>query len=137
MDQEPGRRCVLAGAGALGVIAAGGCAASGGATEKPTLPESVKGKVVARTSEIPVGGGKVIAADKIVITQPVKGRYKAFSAVCTHQGCTVGEPKGGVIECPCHGSAFSAADGSVKQGPAESPLTAYTATVTGDGIVVS
>ena len=137
MDQEPGRRYVLAGAGVLGVVAVSGCAAGGGTTETPTVPESVKGKVIAQTSEVPVGGGKVVEADKIVITQPAKGRYKAFSAVCTHQGCTVGEVKDGVIACPCHGSEFSAADGSVKRGPAGKPLTAFTATVKGDGIAVS
>ena len=137
MDQEPGRRYVLAGSGALGVVAVSGCAASGGGTETPAVPESVKGKVIAKTSVVPVGGGKVVEADKIVLTQPAKGRYKAFSAVCTHQGCTVGEVKDGVIACPCHGSEFSAADGSVKRGPADKPLTAFTATVKGDGITVA
>lgn len=138
MDQgEPGRRGVLAGAGALGLVAVGGCAAGGGATKKPTVPEAIKGKVIARTSEIPVGGGTIISAHKIVVTQPEKGTYKAFTAVCTHQGCTVGKVENGVIECPCHGSEFSAADGSVKQGPADAPLAAFRVTVKGDGIAVS
>lgn len=134
---EPGRRCVLAGAGALGLVTVGGCAAGGGGTEKPALPDAIKGKVVARISEVPVGGGTIISAHKIVVTQPKKGTYKAFTAVCTHQGCTVGEIKDGVIQCPCHGSEFSIADGSVKQGPADAPLASYQVTVKGDGITVA
>lgn len=138
MDQrEPGRRGVLTGAGALGLVAVGGCAGGGGGTRKPALPDAIKGKVIARTSEIPVGGGKIISAHKIVVTQPTKGTYKAFTAVCTHQGCTVGEITGGVIQCPCHGSEFSVADGSVKQGPADAPLASYKVTVKGDGITVA
>lgn len=138
MDQrEPGRRGVLTGAGALGLVAVGGCAGGGGGARKPALPDAIKGKVIARTSEIPVGGGKIISAHKIVVTQPTKGTYKAFTAVCTHQGCTVGEITGGVIQCPCHGSEFSVADGSVKQGPADAPLASYKVTVKGDGITVA
>lgn len=138
MDQgEPGRRGVLAGAGALGLVAVGGCASEGGGTEKATVPDAIKGKVIARTSEIPVGGGKIISAHKIVVTQPTRGTYKAFTAVCTHQGCTVGEIKDGVIECPCHGSEFSVGDGSVKQGPADAPLASFPVTVKGDGIAMA
>lgn len=133
---EPGRRGVLAGAGVLGVIAVGGCAAGGG-TEKATVPDAIKGKVIAKTSEIPVGGGKIISEHKVVITQPTKGQYKAFTAVCTHQHCTVGEIEKDVIECPCHGSRFSIADGSVKAGPADQALPAFKVTVKGDGIAVS
>lgn len=138
MDQgEPARRGVLAGTGALGLVAVGGCAAGGGGTRRTTVPDALKGKVVAKTSEIPVGGGTIISADKIVVTQPEKGTYKAFTAVCTHQGCIVGEVKDGVIACPCHGSEFSAADGSVKRGPATAPLASVPVTVKGDGITVS
>ena len=79
------------------------------------------GQPLAATADVAVGGG-VIVADKYVITQPVKGEFKAFSAICTHQGCPVGEVTGGQIVCPCHGSAFSIEDGSVVNGPAESPL---------------
>jgi len=134
---EPGRRGVLAGAGVLGVLAVGGCATGGGGPEKATVPDAIKGKVIAKTSEIPVGGGKIISEHKIVVTQPKKGEFKAFTAVCTHQHCTVGEVQKGVIECPCHGSEFSVADGAVKQGPAERPLPAFKVTVKGDGITVS
>jgi Rieske Fe-S protein len=89
---------------------------------------------LAKTADIPVGGGKILAAKKIVVTQPAAGQFKAFSATCTHQGCTVGEVSGGLIICPCHNSRFRIADGSVADGPATSPLPPVAITVTGDTI---
>ncbi|HEY3685479.1 MAG TPA: Rieske (2Fe-2S) protein [Streptosporangiaceae bacterium] len=138
----PARRNVIAGAGAagvgaLGVIALAGCGAGGGTKPEPSVPARLKGKVIAKTSDVPVGGGTILTDDKIVVTQPAKGDFKAFTAVCTHQGCTVGDVQKGVIQCPCHGSEFSAKDGSVKQGPASRPLAEFTVKVVGDGITVS
>ena len=65
------------------------------------------------------------------------GQFKAFTAVCTHQGCIVATVANGTIDCPCHGSKFSAADGSVVNGPATSPLAPVTITVHGTSIVES
>jgi Rieske Fe-S protein len=92
------------------------------------------GNVLAKTTDIPVGGGKIIDAEKVVVTQPAKGTFKCFSAICTHAGCTVSSVSNGVISCPCHGSRFSAVDGSVKGGPAPAPLAAKKVTVQGDSI---
>ena len=39
---------------------------------------------------VPVGGGVILTKDEVVVTQPEAGTFKAFSAVCTHQGCLVG-----------------------------------------------
>jgi len=91
--------------------------------------------VLASTGDIPVGGGKVLAAKKIVITQPKAGSFDAFTAVCTHQGCIVGDVAGGTINCPCHGSKFSITDGSVVNGPATSPLAPVSVKVQGTSIV--
>ncbi|MFI0368741.1 Rieske (2Fe-2S) protein [Actinomadura sp. 1N219] len=127
-----GRRTVLCGAGVAGAAALVGC---GGDEEKSA--QELKGKEVAKAADVPVGGGKVNAAEKIVVTQPSQGVFKAFTAVCTHQGCTVGGVSNGVITCDCHGSEFKIADGSVQRGPAEKPLKEYPAQVKGGGIVVS
>ncbi|MFF3660793.1 Rieske (2Fe-2S) protein [Streptomyces olivochromogenes] len=92
------------------------------------------GTVLAKTSDIPEGGGKVFEAQGVVVTQPTAGQYKAFSSKCTHQGCAVKGIADNVITCPCHNSQFSATDGSVKKGPATQPLAAANITVDGDSI---
>lgn len=95
------------------------------------------GSALAKTSEIPVGGGKVFADQKVVVTQPTAGRFQGFSAVCTHQGCTVSDVSGGTINCPCHGSRFHVADGSVAAGPAVSPLPSKPVKVSGSEITLA
>jgi Rieske Fe-S protein len=57
-----------------------------------------------------------------VVTQPDAGNFKAFSAICTHLGCLVSKVSDGAIYCPCYGSTFNIADGSVIIGPATQPL---------------
>ena len=86
---------------------------------------------------MPVGGGKIYKGEKVVVTQPTEGDFKAFSAVCTHQQCVVTEIVGEDIDCKCHGSKFSIKDGSVVNGPANKPLEALKATVSGEDITVS
>ena len=80
------------------------------------------GRALVRTSQVPVGGGVVIAGRKVVVTQPRRGRFRVFSAVCTHQGCLVNDVEGGRIHCPCHGSEFAIGDGRAVAGPASSSL---------------
>jgi len=72
--------------------------------------------------EIPVGGGMIFRAARVVVTQPTRGQYHAFSAICTHVGCIVNQVTSGTIDCPCHGSRFKITDGAVVAGPAPSPL---------------
>ena len=90
---------------------------------------------LASTSDVPVGGGKILADKKIVITQPKSGEFHGFSAVCTHAGCIVGTVSGGTINCPCHGSRFSITNGSVVNGPAPSPLPPVGIKVQGTSII--
>jgi Rieske Fe-S protein len=85
-------------------------------------------------ADIPVGGGVVFADQKVVVTQPTKGDFKAFTAVCTHQGCVVSNVADGTINCPCHASKFSIEDGSVQSGPAPSALGTVDVTVKGGEI---
>lgn len=99
----------------------------------PTVVAS--GTELTPTSAVPVGGGTILDGVKTVVTQPVKGTYKAFSAVCTHGGCLVTSIESGQIVCPCHQSHYSIADGSVISGPAPSPLPATPVTRRGSMIV--
>jgi len=146
------RRGVLAGAGVTGLAAAvsacglldgnngdnAGNGAPAAATAAPHAPSASGGGAGAgalgATSEIPVGGGKVFASAKVVVTQPAAGQFKGFSAICTHAQCTVDQVSNGTIDCPCHGSQFSVKDGSVISGPASSPLPAAAIKVSGTSI---
>jgi Rieske Fe-S protein len=151
----PARRTVVAAAGVTGLAVA--LTACGGSDDKSSSstsgaqdnsnPASTAttggggsaaagsgGTALAKTSDIPEGGGKVFADQGVVVTQPSAGTFKAFSSKCTHAGCAVKDISDGVINCPCHGSQFSATDGSVKKGPATQPLPAAKITVSGDEI---
>lgn len=128
---------------ALPVLAACGSNGSGGSgTASDTSsdsgsPTAAKGTVLATTSEIPVDGCAVFAAERVVVTQPTQGEFRAFSSVCTHQGCAVSPSTDGEIPCNCHGSRFSLQDGSVITGPATAPLPKVSITVKGDNITLA
>ncbi len=94
------------------------------------------GDGVVTTADVPVGSGKILSGEQAVVTQPSKGEFKAFTAVCTHQGCLVSTISDGTINCDCHGSKFSIEDGSVVNGPARAPLEEKKVTVEGDQISV-
>jgi Rieske Fe-S protein len=95
------------------------------------------GAVLASTSDVPVGGCAVFESEKVVVTQPTEGEFKAFSSTCTHQGCAVSSSSDGEIPCNCHGSRFSLEDGSVLDGPATAPLGEVAITVEGDSITLA
>jgi Rieske Fe-S protein len=57
----------------------------------------------------------------IIVRQNTPGSYEAFSSTCTHAGCEVDLPSGGVIQCPCHGATYTV-DGIRQSGPAKRNL---------------
>jgi Rieske Fe-S protein len=154
----PSRRIVLAGAGVVGAAAvlaacasgggsssgagsgatdsssggSGGSGGTGGSTDGSSA--APQAQALGPVSDVPVGGGKVYVAQKVVVTQPSAGQFKCFTAVCTHAGCTVSTVSNGTINCPCHGSQYHITDGSVAQGPAPAPLAPEKITVSGGQI---
>ncbi|MGW7008353.1 Rieske (2Fe-2S) protein [Streptomyces sp. NPDC054933] len=147
------RRTVVAAAGAVGLAAAlAACSgsnsnsaasapsqdsssqASGSSPESSSSAAAGSGAVLAKTSDIPQGGGKVFPDKQVVVTQPTAGTFKAFSTICTHQGCPVNQVQNGTINCPCHGSKFHIADGSVANGPATQPLAPAKISVEGGSV---
>ena len=130
----PSRRTILAGA-AAGLAGLTGCQKYGEptATPAPAPANTVLGKI----ADIPVGGGKIFAPNQVVVTQPVKGTFKAFSSICTHQSCPVASVSGGTINCDCHGSKYAVATGAVVAGPAPRPLPPKQITIAGDTITLT
>ena len=150
----PARRTVVAAVGAAGLAVAltacsssddssnsGSSNAQGGdganAQGSTNSAAAGGGTALAKTADIPEGGGKIFKDQGVVVTQPTAGTYKAFSAKCTHQGCAVSSIADGVIVCPCHNSRFSVTDGSVKKGPATQGLPEEKITVSGDSITLA
>ncbi|MET8815971.1 Rieske (2Fe-2S) protein [Streptomyces sp. NPDC004549] len=143
MTQPATRRTLLATGAATLAVCCVGCggedSAGSTADTTPATPENGSApaaQALARTADIPEGGGKIFADEKIVVTQPVKGEYKAFSALCTHQGCALNQVADGTVDCPCHGSRFRITDGSVAHGPATQPLAAKPIKVQGNSITL-
>jgi cytochrome b6-f complex iron-sulfur subunit len=129
---QVGRRMVLtASVGVAGVVALAACgngtssgtgaAGTGAGDGASPTPDGL-----AAVSSIPVGGAvsATSGSDPIVIAHPTAGKVAAFSAVCTHMGCTVA-PQGDTYVCPCHGSTYDAATGAVLSGPAPAPLASF------------
>jgi thiosulfate dehydrogenase (quinone) large subunit len=97
--------------------------------------QSSQGVPLMAASRVPVGGAAFARVQQIplYVVQPTAGHYEAFTATCTHAGCTVGFD-GTQFACPCHGATYSATTGQVTGGPAPAPLTKINVTVT-DGEV--
>lgn len=102
-----------------------------GGTPTPTIP----------AAELPVGTSARIevAGRTLLLRREASDVVHAYSAACTHQGCTVApasEDGQDVFACPCHGSHFDVETGVPFGGPAQKPLNRFTATVDGDWVLV-
>lgn len=134
----PSRRVVVAAVGAAGLaLTLNACGSEDDPSPAASDGAAAGGSALAKTSDIPEGGGKIFKDSGVVVTQPTAGEFKAFSSKCTHQGCAVSGIANGVITCPCHKSEFSVTDGSVKKGPATQPLPEAKITVSGDSITLA
>lgn len=103
--------------------------APGSTTSQPGSANSAKGTAIGSASAVPVGGARQFTDPAqgvpAYVVRPSTSSFVAFSAVCTHMGCTVGFYEPALqFRCPCHGSIFSATTGAVVQGPATVPLPA-------------
>jgi cytochrome b6-f complex iron-sulfur subunit len=152
------RRGVLLGAGAtcaVAVLAACGGSSSDASstpssaaptTDTPTsdapssaAPSSASsGTEVATLSAITVGSAVSATLDgkPIIVARPTSTTAACFTAICTHEGCTVA-PAGATLNCPCHGSKFNATTGQVLNGPATSSLPAISVSVSGGKVIAT
>ena len=134
--QTTGRRTVLGGSLVLGTGAA--LAACGGGSSVEEVPEpSGEATKATTTDELAVGESTSVAVsgDTYLLWRKDETTVLAYTAVCTHQGCTVGVTKKD-FKCPCHGSEFSHDDGSAVVGPASKPLARFAAEIKGKDVLI-
>jgi Rieske Fe-S protein len=114
--------------------AAAASGAPAGQGQAPAANGNAGGARLASTGDIPVGGGRIFSNEKVVVTQPTEGNFKAYDTTCSHAGCSVTKISGGTINCLCHGAKFSVEDGSVTGGPAPAGLQEVSIAIDGDAI---
>ncbi|UFU08045.1 ubiquinol-cytochrome c reductase iron-sulfur subunit [Ruania halotolerans] len=117
----PNRRQVLlaTSSGAAAVLGLAACSQSA-----PDPDEVSTGTVLMPLDDVAVGEAKAVTTDdgvEIMVVRTAEEQVHAFSAICTHQGCSV-RPQDGELHCPCHGSRFDQATGEPTDGPATEPL---------------
>ena len=128
------------GAGSSGGGSGGGKSGggSGGGSKKSSGGDAkVGGAAIAGESEVAPGSAVAFkeSGNPAVLVHLDSGNFVAYSAVCTHQGCTVAY-QGGQLACPCHGSVFDpASGGAVVTGPATRPLPEIPVKVQGGEVV--
>ena len=120
-------------------IAAGAAAVGLGGLSATAAKAATKSKVCA-TSKISVGGGNIFALKSgayVLITQPKKNVFRAFSPYCTHQQTLLAGINGSNVICSRHGASYNTTTGQATGGPARGPLTVYSTSVSGGYVYVT
>jgi cytochrome b6-f complex iron-sulfur subunit len=140
------RTVLLAGTGtALGGVALTACGGNGSQARRSAAPAASAGGGrstsgsgrLAKVADVPVGGAVSATGSDggpVIVSQPSAGEVVAFSAICTHMGCTVA-PARNILKCPCHGSTYNLATGKNTGGPAPRPLARIPVKVEGGDVV--
>ena len=121
--------------GSNGHASAGASDTGGSTSQASSVPaNAVK---IGPSSQLPKGQGAIYrdpstSQPDIVIRQS-DGSLDAFSAVCTHAGCTVGYESSQIV-CPCHGGTYDPTTGQVTGGPPPAPLAPKKVTEQGGAI---
>ena len=143
LDSALSRRSLLgASAAACSACVVTACSSGNGGSQAGGTPAPVASGgtpvQVMQLADLPVGTSANGEANghQLLLHRPDEQTVLAYTAICTHQGCTVG-PADAEFHCPCHGSVYSAADGTVLGGPAPEPLQRYAAGFDGDWITVT
>jgi Rieske Fe-S protein len=127
MNKSISRRTALAGgitgAGILTLTACGGSSGGSADTAGGSRTDPGSSSTLATLDSITVGEAVAAQLDgkPVLVSRPTASSAACFSAICTHQGCTVA-PAGRHLQCPCHGSVYDAATGAVISGPAPRAL---------------
>ncbi|HLU42699.1 MAG TPA: Rieske 2Fe-2S domain-containing protein [Microthrixaceae bacterium] len=143
MSQPGGPAICLSRRRALGGAALAGVgvpllAACGGDDDAPVEPGASApppGEPLVAVADVPVGGAYIDTEQRLVVTQPTAGEFKAFDGTCPHARCAVSQQAQRQVICTCHGSRFAIEDGAVLDGPAPEGLAEIAITVEGDQVV--
>jgi cytochrome b6-f complex iron-sulfur subunit len=125
------------GGGNYGGGNSGGGGSDGGSKKSSGGDAAAGGTAIASESEVVPGSAYKFkdSGNPAFLVRLDNGDFVAYSAICTHQGCTVAY-KNGNLACPCHGSVFDPADGAaVVTGPAQRPLPEIPVKVQGGEVV--
>ena len=120
-----------------GGAGSGGAGSGGGSGGGSNETQARGGQAIASASEVAPGSAVEFSdsGQPAVLVHLQSGDFVAYSAVCTHQRCTVAY-RNGQLACPCHGSVFDAENGAeVVNGPAQLPLPEIPVEVRGGEVV--
>jgi Rieske Fe-S protein len=99
-----------------------------------------KGAVLAaRVDQMPAGSGLVfpLGSRPAILIHTPDGKWRAFSARCTHLSCTVRYRQDlGLMWCPCHDGRFDLTGKNVA-GPPPRPLPEHTVVLKGNEVYVA
>jgi HEAT repeat protein len=90
--------------------------------------------------DLALGSMKAVqAGDREILLVNLDTGIYAIQNTCTHRGCRLsdGTLEGGIVHCPCHGSAFNVKTGEVVNGPAKTPEPAYAVVLENGEITVA
>jgi cytochrome b6-f complex iron-sulfur subunit len=125
------------GGGNYGGGGSGGKDSGGGSKKSSGGNAKAGGTAIASESEVAPGSAIKFedSGNPAFLVHLDNGDFVAYSAICTHQACTVAYQDGN-LACPCHGSVFDPADGAaVVTGPAQRPLPEIPVKVQGGEVV--
>ena len=133
-----------------GIAAAGACYAAAlgypvfqylaAAAQKAEAESAVKEVTLNDVDKLPIPSALMFkfSGQPALLIRHAADSWSAFSAVCTHLGCTVEfMPQQNVIHCACHGGIYDAATGATVSGPPPKPLTPFKVVVTQGKAVVT
>ena len=100
---------------------------------------AAKTYTVGKTTDVKVGSARMynVAGIPLLVTQPKKGVFKAFSPICTHEGAPLNGISGTSLVCNSHGARFNTTTGAATAGPTRKALKAYKVTISKTSVRVT
>ena len=137
VNRRGAMRVAIVGVLAIGAAALGRVFAQ---SSKASAAEASSNNQITKLSDLPIGSVSnfVLASGEPAILFRTKTGVFAYSAICTHQGCTVAySADSKTLACPCHGGQYDPfATAAVVAGPPQSPLPSIKVAIDGDWVIL-